>query len=73
MDPGQPLGLGYLPWPRRWKRALTCQDEEGTPRDGYPAFGSGVAVSDPCTLHAHDAEDHGHKAQEYGHHHQGSC
>lgn len=53
--------------------ALTCQEEEGSPRDGNAALGDGVAVSDPGALHADDTEDHGHEAQEHGHHHQGSC
>lgn len=54
-------------------RALTCQEEEGTPRDGDAALGNGVTVSNPGALHANDTEDHGHEAQEHGHYHQGSC
>ena len=53
--------------------ALTCQEEEGSPRDGNAALGDGVAVSDPGALHADDTEDHSHEAQEHGHHHQSSC
>lgn len=54
-------------------RALTSQEEEGTPGDGDAALGDGIAVSNSGALHADNTEDHGHEAQEDSDHHQGSC